>query len=131
MIKLVLMHKFILLISIMFFSYNSNATEGSFYDFDIKSISGEKINLSEFKDIIFTSSNAVRFLNLNGLDKNIKCFCVGNATEKEARAQGDLSENADYDAARTEQARIEARISEIENILKFSKIIKNNFSIKL
>ena len=45
---------------------------------------------------------------------------------KEARAQGDLSENADYDAARTEQARIEARISEIENILKFSKIIKNN-----
>ena len=42
MIKLVLMHKFILLISIMFFSYNSNATEGSFYDFDIKSISGEK-----------------------------------------------------------------------------------------
>lgn len=44
---------------------------------------------------------------------------------KEARAQGDLSENADYDAARTEQARIEGRISEIENILKYSKIIKS------
>jgi transcription elongation factor GreA len=44
---------------------------------------------------------------------------------KEARAQGDLSENADYDAARTEQARIEGRISEIENILKFAKIIKS------
>jgi transcription elongation factor GreA len=43
---------------------------------------------------------------------------------KEARAQGDLSENADYDAARNEQARIEARISEIENILKNVKIIK-------
>ncbi|MEF3692679.1 MAG: transcription elongation factor GreA, partial [Acholeplasmataceae bacterium] len=41
-----------------------------------------------------------------------------------ARAQGDLSENADYDAARNEQARIEARIAEIENIIKNVKIIK-------
>src|SRR5690606_14738432 len=44
---------------------------------------------------------------------------------KEARAQGDLSENADYDAARNEQARIEARILEIETILKNVKIIKS------
>jgi len=43
---------------------------------------------------------------------------------KEARAQGDLSENADYDAARNEQARIEGRIAEIENILKNARIIK-------
>lgn len=43
---------------------------------------------------------------------------------KEARAQGDLSENADYDAARTEQARIESRITEIESVLKYAKIIK-------
>lgn len=45
---------------------------------------------------------------------------------KEARSQGDLSENADYDAARDEQARIESRIKEIENILKHSEIIKEN-----
>lgn len=45
---------------------------------------------------------------------------------KEARAQGDLSENADYDAARNEQARIEARIAEIEEIIKNVKIIKTN-----
>ena len=37
---------------------------------------------------------------------------------KEARAQGDLSENADYDAARDEQTRIENRIKELENIIK-------------
>lgn len=42
---------------------------------------------------------------------------------QEARAQGDLSENADYDAARDEQRRIEARILEIENILKNVKVI--------
>ena len=43
---------------------------------------------------------------------------------KEARAQGDLSENADYDAAREEQRRIEGRIFEIETILKNAKIIE-------
>lgn len=42
---------------------------------------------------------------------------------KEARAQGDLSENADYDAARNRQARVESRISEIENMLANAKII--------
>jgi transcription elongation factor GreA len=47
---------------------------------------------------------------------------------KEARAQGDLSENADYDAARDEQARIEARIKEIDNILKHAEIIKDSSS---
>src|SRR5690554_3489311 len=45
---------------------------------------------------------------------------------KEARAQGDLSENADYDAARDEQARIENRIKELENILKTAIIIDGN-----
>lgn len=42
---------------------------------------------------------------------------------KEARAQGDLSENADYDAARARQAEVEGRITEIENILANSEII--------
>ncbi|MDD3106474.1 MAG: transcription elongation factor GreA [Bacilli bacterium] len=42
---------------------------------------------------------------------------------KEARAQGDLSENADYDAARDEQARLEARIKELENIIKNAVVI--------
>ena len=41
---------------------------------------------------------------------------------KEARGFGDLSENAEYDAAREEQARNESRISEIEQILAVAKI---------
>ncbi len=44
---------------------------------------------------------------------------------KEARALGDLSENAEYDAARTEQAQIEARIKELESMLENAKIIEN------
>ena len=42
---------------------------------------------------------------------------------KEARAQGDLSENADYDAARARQAEVEGRITQIENILANCEII--------
>ena len=42
---------------------------------------------------------------------------------KEARAQGDLSENSEYDAAKDEQRDIEARIEEIEEIIKNSEIL--------
>lgn len=49
----------------------------------------------------------------------------------EARALGDLSENADYDAAREGQARIEARIKEIEAILNNYELIKEKVSSKV
>ncbi len=42
----------------------------------------------------------------------------------EARAQGDLSENAEYDAAKEEQRSIEARIAELETILKNVEIVE-------
>ena len=42
---------------------------------------------------------------------------------KEAREQGDLSENAEYDAAKDEQWDIEARIEEIEKILKNAEVV--------
>ena len=54
--------------------------------------------------------------------KNVKRPEVITAL-KEARAMGDLSENADYDAARNEQAQIEARIKELEYKLEHSKIV--------
>lgn len=43
---------------------------------------------------------------------------------KEARAQGDLSENADYDAAREEQAKVEARIKELEYMLEHATVVE-------
>ena len=44
---------------------------------------------------------------------------------KDARAQGDLSENSDYDAARNEQGQVEARIKELEYRLEHSEIAKS------
>ena len=45
-------------------------------------------NFSDFKGIIFTSANAVKFLDSKNIDKNLLCFCVGSATEKKARSVG-------------------------------------------
>ena len=55
--------------------------------------------------------------------KNVKRPEVIKAL-KEARALGDLSENADYDAARAEQAQVEGRIQELEKIMENAHIIK-------
>ena len=43
---------------------------------------------------------------------------------KEAREQGDLSENAEYDAAKDEQRDIESRIEELEGILKYAEVVE-------
>ncbi len=45
---------------------------------------------------------------------------------KEAREQGDLSENAEYDAAKDEQRAIETRIEELEKIIKNSEVISDD-----
>lgn len=55
--------------------------------------------------------------------KNVKRPEVIQAL-KEARALGDLSENAEYDAARTEQALVEGKIAEIEAMLEHAVVIK-------
>ena len=47
-----------------------------------------KLNSSEYKFIIFTSSNAIRNLNTKDFDKKSLCFCVGDATEKTAKQKG-------------------------------------------
>ena len=57
--------------------------------------------------------------------KNVRRLEIIEAI-KEARAQGDLSENADYDAARNEQAIVEAKIQELEYKLEHAEIIDNS-----
>ena len=46
------------------------------------------LNFSGFKGIIFTSSNAIKFLDTKSIDKKINCFCVGSATESKAKSIG-------------------------------------------
>ena len=47
-----------------------------------------EINFLDYKGIIFTSANAIKFLNTTKIDKKFLCFCVGSATEKKARSIG-------------------------------------------
>ena len=54
----------------------------------IEELKHESLNYSDFKGVIFTSSNAIKFLDIADIDKKIICFCVGSATEKKARSLG-------------------------------------------
>ena len=54
----------------------------------IDKVNYNKIDLLNFKGIIFTSVNAVNFFDMKTIDKKILCFCVGNVTEKKARSMG-------------------------------------------
>ena len=58
---------------------------------NIEGLKYEVPNYSKFKGIIFTSVNAIKFLNVKNIDKNIACFCVGGATEKKAKSSGFLN----------------------------------------
>ena len=75
------------------------------------------------REFLLTSEG---FLELETELNNLKSVDRPRIIEaiKEARAQGDLSENADYDAAREEQAKIESRIQELEYMLEHAKIIE-------
>ena len=54
----------------------------------IKKIEYGEVNFYDFSAIIFTSSNSIKYLKLDNINKKLKCFCVGSATEKLARASG-------------------------------------------
>ena len=54
----------------------------------INKLNYPKLNASEYKIVVFTSSNAIRNLDTKDFDKNILCFCVGDATEKTAKQKG-------------------------------------------
>lgn len=72
--------------------------------------------------------NMLTYEGLKKLEDELQDLKVNKRQEvaqkiKEAREQGDLSENAEYDAAKDEQRDIEARIEEIEKILKNAEVI--------
>lgn len=72
--------------------------------------------------------NLLTYAGLKKLEEELHDLKVVRRKEvaqkiKEAREQGDLSENAEYDAAKDEQRDIEARIEEIEKILKNAEVV--------
>ena len=54
----------------------------------ITSANIEPVNIKNYNALVFTSSNAVKNLQVIGEKQNIKCFCVGSVTEKVARLSG-------------------------------------------
>jgi uroporphyrinogen-III synthase len=54
----------------------------------VEKVNYDSVNFPSFDGIIFTSANAIKFLDLKSIDKKILCFCVGEATEKTARNNG-------------------------------------------
>ncbi len=72
--------------------------------------------------------NILTYTGLKKLEEELQNLKVVKRQEvaqkiKEAREQGDLSENAEYDAAKDEQRDIEARIEELEKILKNAEVV--------
>ena len=72
--------------------------------------------------------NLLTYAGLKSLEEELQDLKVVKRKQvaqkiKEAREQGDLSENAEYDAAKDEQRDIEARIEEIEKILKNAEVV--------
>jgi len=57
----------------------------------IQRLKTKQINLQKYKAVIFTSSNAIKFLNVEKFDSQIKCYCVGKATEFTAKQAGFLN----------------------------------------
>ncbi len=81
--------------------------------------------MSQKQEILLTAEGYLELENeLNDLKINKRPEVI--KALKEARALGDLSENADYDAARDEQAKLEGRIKELEYKLENAKIISGN-----
>ena len=55
---------------------------------EVNKLKLEKINFNEYSGIIFTSVNAVRFLDTKDINKSIYCFCVGSVTERSVLKKG-------------------------------------------
>jgi len=54
----------------------------------IEKLETQKIDLLNYQAIIFTSSNAIKFMNIEKFNSKIKCFCIGKTTEFTARQAG-------------------------------------------
>ena len=78
----------------------------------IEKLETKKINLLNYQAIIFTSTNAIRFMNIEKFNSKIKCFCVGKATEFSAKQAGFVNT---YSSEGTVNSLIELIIRSLDN----------------
>ena len=78
----------------------------------IEKLETKKINLENYKAVIFTSSNAIKFMNVEKFNLKIKCFCVGNTTELTAKQAGFINT---YSSGGTVDSLIELIIRTLDN----------------
>ena len=78
----------------------------------IEKLKTKKINFQNYKAVIFTSSNAIKFLNVDKFESKIKCYCVGKTTELAAKEAGFINT---YSSEGTVNSLIELIIRSFEN----------------
>jgi len=99
----------------------------------IQELKTEKINFQNYKAVIFTSSNSIKFLNVDKFDSKIKCYCVGRMTELRARKAGFINT---YSSEGTVDSLIELIIRSFDNksgklLYLSSEFISKNLDIDL
>ncbi len=92
--------------------------EGLFAEKEIRKVTG----------VMAEKKNILTYAGLKKYEEELQDLKVNRRKEvaqkiKEAREQGDLSENAEYDAAKDEQRDIELRIEELEKLLKNAEVV--------
>ncbi len=78
----------------------------------IEKLQTKKINLLNYQAVIFTSSNAIKFMNIEKFNSKIKCFCVGKTTEFTAKKIGFVNT---YTSEGTVDSLIELIIRNLDN----------------
>ena len=78
----------------------------------IEKLETKKINLLNYQAVIFTSSNAIKFMNVEKFNSKIKCFCVGKTTEIVAKKIGFVNT---YSSEGTVDSLIELIIRTLDN----------------
>jgi len=78
----------------------------------IEKLETKRINLINYQAVIFTSANAIKFMNIEKFNSKIKCFCVGNTTESVAKQVGFINT---YSSEGTVDSLIELIVRTLDN----------------
>ena len=99
----------------------------------IQKLETKKIDLLNYQAVIFTSSNAIRFMDIEKFNSKIKCFCVGKSTEFTAKQVGFINT---YTSEGTVDSLIELIIRTLDNksgklLYLSSEFISKNLDVDL